>query len=110
MSPWIWLTIAITTEVIGTTALKEAEGFTKWLPSSIVVVAYSCTFYALSMTLEEMEISTVYAIWSALGVAIITVIGVFFYQESMNWIKAGSLALIILGVVGLRLASDSVAS
>ncbi|MDX2471940.1 MAG: multidrug efflux SMR transporter [SAR324 cluster bacterium] len=110
MNPWIWLTIAITSEVIGTTALKEAEGFTKWIPSIVVVGGYTSAFYCLSMTLKHMEISTVYAIWSALGVAFITVIGIFFYQESMTWFKAGSLALIIAGVVGLRLASENIAS
>ena len=110
MNAWIWLIIAIVSEVIGTTALKEAEGFTKWIPSTVVILGYSVTFYCLSMTLKDMEISTVYAIWSAVGVAIITVIGVFFYQESMSWIKAVSLVMIITGVVGLRLASESMPS
>ena len=110
MNAWTWLILAICCEVVGTSALKETEGFTKWVPSIIVVLAYMSSFYFLSLTLKDMEISTVYAIWSGLGVALITAVGFFFYHESMTLLKAASIGLIIAGVVGLRLTSEAAAS
>ena len=103
MNPWIWLTIAIVFEVAGTTALKMSEGFTKWLPSTLMVVFYIVTFWGLGEALKTLEVGVVYAIWAAIGVALISIIGIFFFGEGMNWVKAVSLVFIIAGVVGLHL-------
>ena len=65
---WIYLIIAIITEVIATSALKESQGFSKVFPSIIVVVGYSLTFYFMSLTLKEMSVGITYAIWSGMGI------------------------------------------
>jgi small multidrug resistance pump len=92
-------------EVIGTTALKLSEGFTRLGPSSVVVLGYGLAFIALGLVLKRMEVSVAYAVWAGLGTAMVAVVGVVFFGEAMNWMKAGSLMLIVLGLVGLNLAS-----
>ena len=72
---WIYLIIAIITEVIATSALKESEGFTKAIPSLIVIIGYSMTFYFMSLVLREMSVGITYAIWSGMGILLITLIG-----------------------------------
>lgn len=101
---WIYLYSAIVLEVIGTVNIKLSEGFTKAIPSSIVVITYLASFYLLALGMKRIEVSTAYAIWSALGTFLIAAVGVYWFKESLNAIKVVSLMLIILGVVGLNLA------
>ena len=72
---WIYLTIAILSEVIATSSLKAADGFTRWAPSLIVVIGYSASFYFLSLTLRTLSVGVAYAIWSGVGVALVSLIG-----------------------------------
>ena len=72
---WIYLLVAIITEVIATSALKESEGFSKILPSVVVIVGYSLTFYFMSLTLKEMSVGITYAIWSGMGILLNSLIG-----------------------------------
>jgi small multidrug resistance pump len=72
---WLYLSIAITAEVIATTALKFSEGFTKLTPSLLVAVGYAGAFYFLSRVLEQIPISIAYAIWSGAGVALVGIVG-----------------------------------
>jgi len=109
MSAWIWLIIAIAAEVMGTTCLKLSEGFTRWIPSILVVLGYGFAFYGMSQSLKSIPISMVYAIWSGAGIAIITLLGYQFFDESMSWLKITSLGLIILGIAGLRLSMKGLA-
>lgn len=95
---------AIATEIVATTALRAADGFTRLWPSLLVVVGYPVSFYLLSLVLREMSVGAAYAIWSAVGTAVIALIGFVAYGEPMNALKVGSLLLIVLGVVGLQLA------
>ena len=104
MPAWLLLIGAITMEVIGTTALKLSEGFTRFWPSATTVIGYVLAFIALGFVLKRMEVSVAYAIWAGLGTAMVAMVGVFFFGESMNWMKASSLILIVLGLVGLNLA------
>ena len=97
------LALAILTEVAGTTALKLSQGFTKLLPSIAVVICYGLSFVLLSQTLKRMQIGVVYAIWSAVGTALIATIGIIWFKEPLTAVKIGSIALIILGVIGLNL-------
>ena len=97
------LALAILTEVAGTTALKLSQGFTKLLPSIAVIICYGLSFVLLSQTLKRMQIGVVYAIWSAVGTALIATIGIIWFKEPLTAIKIGSIALIILGVIGLNL-------
>ena len=104
MPAWLLLVGAVTMEVIGTTALKMSDGFTRLWPSVTVVMGYVLAFIALGFVLKRMEVGVAYAIWAGLGTAMVAMVGVFFFGESMTWMKAGSLLLIVLGLVGLNLA------
>lgn len=105
MPAWLLLIGAIVMEVIGTTALKLSEGFSRLGPSVVVVVGYALAFIGLGLVLKRMEVSVAYAIWAGLGTALVALVGVFLFGETMNWMKAASLALIVLGLIGLNLAS-----
>jgi multidrug transporter EmrE-like cation transporter len=100
----LYLALAIASEVIATVALKSSEGLSKPLPAAIVVVGYGISFFLLALVLKHFSVGATYAIWSAVGTAAIALIGVAAFGETMNLLKAASLAMIILGVVGLNAA------
>lgn len=100
---WLLLT-AIACEVTGTTALKLSHGFTRPIPSVIVVLGYVASFYLLSLSLKHIPIGTAYAIWSGLGIAAITIIGIVLWGESLNLISGIGIVLIIAGAVLLRIS------
>jgi small multidrug resistance pump len=102
----VLLTFAIVAEVAGTIALRYSEGFTKLVPSVIVVGGYGVSFWLLALVLREMSIGATYAVWSAVGTALIAAIGMFAFGEPATALKVASLGLIILGVVGLNLAGS----
>ncbi len=100
------LSFAIVTEVAGTVALRYSEGFTKLLPSAVVVLGYGTSFWLLALVLRELSIGTTYAVWSAAGTALIAALGILAFGEPATALKLASLALIIIGVVGLNLAGS----
>ena len=102
----ILLSLAIVTEVAGTVALRYSDGFTKLAPSAAVVVGYGLSFWLLALVLRELSIGTTYAVWSAVGTALIAAFGVFALGEPAGAWKLASLGLIIIGVVGLNLAGS----
>ncbi len=106
---WLYLTVAIISEVIATSALKAAEGFTRWWPSLIVVIGYASAFYFLSLTLRTIPLGMAYAIWSGVGVALVTLIGWGVYHQSLNLAAIIGISLIVSGVVVLNLFSKAVA-
>lgn len=98
------LALAIASEITATVSLKISDGFTKLVPSIIVVIGYSAAFFFLSQALKRgMPIGVAYGIWSAIGVAAIAVIGVLFLDERLSLIQVGGIALVILGVLALEL-------
>ncbi|TQN28304.1 small multidrug resistance pump [Haloactinospora alba] len=101
---WLLLIGAIITEVLATTSMKMSEGFTRLWPSIGMVVGYVVALGLLTLTLRTLEVSTAYAMWSGLGTALVAVIGVFAFGETMDWTKLVGLALIIAGVMLLNLA------
>ncbi len=103
MLPYVFLAGAILSEVTGTLALKFSEGFSKFFPSVIVIIAYALSFFLLSFALKKLGIGTAYAIWSGLGTALIVAIGILLFKEDVSIIKIASVVLIIVGVVGLNL-------
>lgn len=105
MNGWWLLLLAIISEVIGSTALKASQGFTKLLPSVVVVLGYGLAFYFLSLTLKTIPLNTAYAVWSGLGTALIAVLGWLVLKEPMNGAIALGIVLIVVGVVVLNLAS-----
>src|SRR5882762_742807 len=100
---WLFLLLTILSEVAGTTSLKFSQGFTRPLPALLVIVFYGLSFYLLSLTLKKMEVSIACAIWSGLGTALVTVVGILWFKEPAIAIKIISIGLIILGVIGLNL-------
>jgi len=102
---WIYLIIAIVSEVIATSALKAAEGFTRWWPSLIAIAGYALAFYLLSLTLRTIPLGVAYAIWSGVGIALVTLIGWIVYQQSLDVAGIIGIGLIICGVVILNLFS-----
>jgi multidrug transporter EmrE-like cation transporter len=100
------LSLAIVTEVAGTVALRYSDGFTRLVPSAVVVLGYGISFWLLALVLRELSVGTTYAVWSAAGTALIAVVGVFAFGEPATALKLASLALIIIGVVGLNLAGS----
>lgn len=102
---WIILIFAILTEVAGTTAMKLSRGFTRVGPSIAMGAFYIISFVLLTMALKKINVGVAYAIWSGIGTALIAMIGFLWFKETMNAIKIVSLALIILGVIGLELGS-----
>ena len=99
---WIYLIIAIITEVIATSALKESQGFSKIIPSIIVVVGYSFTFYFMSLTLKEMSVGITYAIWSGMGILLISLIGYFRYNQTLDAPAVLGMLFIGLGILIIR--------
>ncbi len=106
MNPWIILILAILLEVSGTICLKLSVGMTRPLPIFGVIVFYLGTFTLMSFSLKTLDMGTVYAIWSGVGTALIATIGILFFGESFAWIKMAGLALVITGVILLRVSSN----
>ncbi len=104
MTAWLLLIVAIFFEVAGTTAMKLSDGFTRLVPSVALFVCYGFAFVALTFVLRYMEVSIAYAVWAGLGTALIAVIGIVFFGESVTALKLVSLLLVIAGVVGLNLS------
>jgi len=100
---WIYLLIAILTEVVGTTMMKVSQGLTRLIPSILMFVMYAVSFVFMAFALKKIEVSTAYAIWSGLGTAVIAMIGIVVFHESFNIHKLLGIVLIIAGVVLLNL-------
>ena len=104
--PAILLIIAILAEVAGTVALKYTDGFTNLGPSALVVAGYGLSFWMLALVLRDLPIGLTYAVWAAVGTALIAAIGIVAFGEPATTLKLLSLGLIIAGVVGLNLAGS----
>ena len=108
MKNWLILFIAILSETIATTALKASEGFTVLWPSIIVVIGYCLSFYFLSLTLRTIPVGIAYAVWSGVGVALVTLFGFLVYNQRLDFSALVGISLIMLGVVVLFSFSDSI--
>lgn len=104
---WMYLALAIGCEVVATSALKATQGFTRWQPSALVVLGYAFAFYFLSLTLRTTPVGVAYAIWSGVGIVLVSLIGWFVYQQSLDWAACLGIGLIILGVLVIQLFSAS---
>jgi small multidrug resistance pump len=105
---FLFLFIAIITEVIATSALKSSNGFTKIIPSIVVIVGYGTAFYFLSLTLKYIPIGIVYAIWSGMGIFFISVIGFCFFKQKLDFPAIIGIALIMTGIIVMNLFSKSI--
>ncbi|AYV70072.1 hypothetical protein C2I06_24525 [Niallia circulans] len=103
---WLYLCLAIVFEVAGTTSMKLSEGLTKLLPSILLIFFYLNSLVFLTLALKTIEISVAYAIWSGIGILIISIIGVYYFNESLSLVKITAIFLIIIGVVTLNFTVD----
>lgn len=102
---YAYLLAAILCEVIATSALKAAEGFTRLWPSIIVVIGYGLAFYCLSLTLRTIPVGIAYALWSGIGIVLIAVAGWIFYRQPLDMPAIIGMALIVAGVLVINLFS-----
>ena len=107
MNNWVYLGLAIFSEVVATASLKSTEGFTRFVPSIVVLIGYCSAFYFLSLTLDTIPIGVAYAVWSGVGVATITFVSYVLYGQKIDTTGIIGIGLIIAGVVVLRLFSES---
>jgi small multidrug resistance pump len=108
MNHWLFLAVAIAAEVIATTAMKMSEGFSRLMPSLLVVAGYAVAFYCMAQTLRVVPVGVVYAIWSGVGIVLITAIGWRCFGQKLDTPALIGMALIIAGVVVMNLFSKSV--
>jgi small multidrug resistance pump len=101
---WFLLVTAILFEVSGTTCMKLSYGFTYRVPTILMFVFYGLGFVPLNLALRRIDISVAYAIWSGVGTAVITTIGILWFKEPANALKLISIALIVIGLVGLNIS------
>ncbi|PCE26806.1 QacE family quaternary ammonium compound efflux SMR transporter [Paraburkholderia acidicola] len=105
LPPYAWLAIAIVAEVIATSALRASEGFSRLVPAVFVVIGYGISFYCLSLTLRSVPVGIVYAIWSGVGIVLITLVAMVMYRQVPDLPAIAGLGLIVAGVVVLNLFS-----
>jgi small multidrug resistance pump len=109
MQQWIFLSMAIISEVIATSTLKASDGFSRLWPSLIVTAGYASAFYFLSLTLKTIPVGMAYAIWSGAGVALIALIAWVFFGQKLDIPAVIGLLLIVAGIVVLNVFSRTIA-
>ncbi len=106
MNAWFLLYLAIICEVIATSALKASEGFSNLWPSVLVVLGYGLAFYLLSQTLRTIPVGVAYAVWSGVGIVLITLIAWLVFAQKLDLAALLGICLIIIGVIVLNLFSN----
>ena len=109
MLTYLYLSVAILAEVCATSALKASEGFSRLWPSVVVIVGYTTAFGFLALTLRTMPVGIAYAIWSGIGIVLISVVGWVWFRQTLDAPAIVGMGLIIAGVLVVNLFSKSVA-
>jgi small multidrug resistance pump len=104
---YLYLALAIVCEVAATSALKASEGFTRPGPSVVVVIGYGAAFWLLSLTLKTIPVGVAYAIWSGVGIVLISVVGWAWFRQSLDLAAIAGMALIVAGVAVINLFSKT---
>ena len=107
MTTYLYLAVAIAAEVIATSALRAAEGFTVLWPSLIAVIGYVVAFYFLSLTLKTMPVGVAYAIWSGVGIVVVSIVALVLYKQVLDLPAILGMGLILAGVVVINLFSKT---
>lgn len=109
MPTWLLLALAIGFEVLGTVFLRVSDGFTKLWPVVIVVIGYGISFYLLALILKTgIPQGVVYAIWSAFGIALVTLAGVWMFDDKISLMTGAGLAVVMFGIVLVQLGNEAV--
>ncbi|MBO9328819.1 multidrug transporter [Achromobacter sp. HZ01] len=106
---WLYLAVAIIAEIFATSALKASDGLTRLTPSIVTVVGYLISFYFLSLTLRVIPVGIAYAIWSGVGIVLISIAGAVLFKQHLDAPALIGIGLIIAGVVVMNVFSKSVA-
>lgn len=106
MNRWLLLSLAIISEVIATTSLKSTEGFTRLIPSVIVLAGYTAAAYFLSLTLDTIPVGVAYAIWSGAGIALIAILSYVLFDQKYDVAGILGMTLIVIGIIILRFVSE----
>jgi small multidrug resistance pump len=101
---YFYLALAVVFEVAWAIAMKMSDGFSKLVPTIVMLICYQLSLIFLVFVTKKLDVGIAYAIWACTGVSIIAVIGILYFKEPMTMIKAGSLALIVAGIVGLQIS------
>jgi small multidrug resistance pump len=109
MKNWLFLAVAIVAETIATSALKASDGFSRLWPSALVVVGYGIAFYCLALTLRTIPVGIAYAVWSGVGIMLISLAGWLVYGQKLDTPALVGMGLIVAGVVVMNLFSKSAA-
>jgi small multidrug resistance pump len=109
MKNWLFLAVAIVSEVAATSALKASDGFSRLWPSLLVVVGYAVAFYFLSLTLRAIPVGVAYAVWSGLGIVLVTAAAWLVYGQKLDAPALCGMGLIVAGVLVMNLFSRSAA-
>lgn len=102
---WFFLALAIGFEIVSTSALKAAAGFTRPVPTTVVLVGYTSAFYCLSLALRTIPMGIAYALWSGIGIVVISLVGFFIYRQRLDPAAMVGMALIIAGTLVINLLS-----
>lgn len=108
MKAYFILLLAIVLEAVATTFLKQSEQFTRLLPSVVTIAGYAASFYCLSLVLKNIPVGIAYAIWSGMGIVLISAIGWVAFKQHLDLAAVAGLALIIAGVLVINIFSNSV--
>lgn len=100
---WLLLAASIAAEVAGTIALRYADGFTRPVPSLVVVASYAAAIWLMSMAVRHLEVGLAYAVWAGSGTALTAALGIFWFSESMTLLRIAGVVMIVIGVVVLNL-------
>jgi small multidrug resistance pump len=106
--PYIFLFLAIISEVIGTTALNASQQFSRLGPSLLTVAGYGLGFYFFSFALKAIPIGVAYAIWGGVGIVLVTLIGFFYFKQRLDLPALAGIALIVIGVLVMQLFSKTI--
>ncbi|WP_420549653.1 DMT family transporter [Curvivirga sp.] len=102
MNGWIYLALGIVTEVAGTFCMKLSHGFTKLVPSVLFIVFFAIALSLINLSMKTIDMSIAYAIWSGVGIAILTILGIVFLGEPVSTLRLLFIGMIVVGVVGLH--------
>lgn len=107
---WALLALAIGLEVVGTTCMKLADGFTNWGPAAVMFGCYAAAFACNTLVVRTLDLSLTYAVWSGVGTLLTAAVGMLWFREPATMLKLVSIGLIVIGVMGLHGASRVTAS
>jgi small multidrug resistance pump len=103
---WMWLYLAIVLEVAATVCMKLSDGCSRAIPSVFMVLLYGISFFPTMMALRRLDVGMAYAVWSAVGTTLITIVGMVLFKEQMSLAKIAALGIIVFGVVMLNLSGN----